>query len=228
MSTSLFELKGGKMELSENFYSLSEDFNSPEIVQKFSEMVGASFEKTKNALNAVIPALLIGITDKSKTKDGAREIIDLASKQNISTNLTPTEITREKIIEGNEIINRVFEKELGLIVKSIENFSELSPEGVSRILALCSPFVMSVFYKKIKNEKLNETGLMNYLNQQKSSLMTLIPQDLSGLAEEFDLESKFGLESADKFGNGTIITVGAILIIALVAIWYFYLKTISV
>ncbi|MGZ3789106.1 MAG: DUF937 domain-containing protein [Bacteriovorax sp.] len=155
------------MVISDNLLSVSQNFFSPDIVQKFSNILGQSTDKTKSALMSVIPALMNGIVSKGSTPEGAASLVDMANKQNFELSATPDE---SKLSQGNEVVNNIFGNNLSSTVSKIGESTGLNTSSITKMFSLAAPVVMGVIGSKIKNEKLSSSGLMNFLSQQKSAL----------------------------------------------------------
>lgn len=65
------------MVVNDSLLGVSQNFFSPDIVQKISDAIGQSADKTKAGLRSVIPAFMSGVVDKGSTPDGAATIVDI-------------------------------------------------------------------------------------------------------------------------------------------------------
>lgn len=166
------------MELSQNFFSLTQNFFSPDTVQKFSGEIHQPPEQTKAGLKSIVPALLMGIVNKGSTKAGAENLINLANKQSSDPTLTPDRVNQT---EGNALVNGIFGNDTNSIVEKISSSTGLGSSSISKMMALAAPMIMGVLGSKIKSEKLGPSGLMSFLEQQKSSISGLLPSGLGAL-----------------------------------------------
>ncbi len=155
------------MVINDNLFSVSQSFLAPDIVQKVSDIIGQSADKTKKALKSVIPALLSGITDKGSTPEGAATLVDMVNTHNYEANMKPDVA---KLSEGNEVVNNIFGSNLNNVVSNLGTSTGLSGPSISKILSLAAPVLMGVLGLKVKNEKLSSSGLMNFLGQEKKTL----------------------------------------------------------
>lgn len=166
------------MELSQNFFSLTQNFFSPDTVQKFSGEIHQPPEQTKAGLKSIVPALLMGIVNKGSTQAGAENLINLANKQSSDPTLTPDRVNPA---EGNAVVNGIFGNETNSIVEKISSTTGLGSSNISKMMSLAAPMIMGVLGSKIKSEKLGPSGLMSFLQQQKSSISGLLPGSLGAL-----------------------------------------------
>lgn len=163
---------------SDSLFSVSQSFFSPDILQKISTEINQPIEKTKAGLKSVIPTLLMGIVNKGSTPEGAETIVSMASRHTTPMNVSADS---ETLKEGDEFLTKIFGNNLSNTISSLGVSTGMNTGSISKMLGMATPLVMGAIGSKIKNEKMNASSLMNFLGQQKSSLMALIPSGLSGL-----------------------------------------------
>jgi OOP family OmpA-OmpF porin len=152
---------------SDNFISVSQNFLSPDIVQKIGDLIGQSADKTKAGLKSVIPELLTGIVNKGSTPEGAAKLVDMVNTHNFDPNAKPD---ASKLSEGNEVVNNIFGSNLNNVVTKLGTSTGLSSASITKMLGLAAPTIMGVIGSKVKNDKMGSSGLMNFLTQQKNIL----------------------------------------------------------
>ena len=155
------------MVINDNLLSVSQNFLSPDIVQKISDLIGQSADKTKTGLKSVIPALMSGIVDKGSTPEGASTLVDIVNTHNFESSTKPDE---SKLNEGNDVVKNIFGNNLNNVVSNLGASTGLSGSSITKMLGLAAPVLMGVLGSKVKNEKLSSSGLMNFLSQQKNIL----------------------------------------------------------
>ncbi len=158
------------MATADSMLNLSQEFLSPDIVQKVSDVIGQSTEKTKEGLKSIIPAFMSGVVDKGSTPEGAATIVDLVKTHNFESVALPDET---KLSEGNDVVNSIFGSNLNNVVSKLGTSTGLSTASVTKMLNLIAPVFMGVLGSKVKKEELNSSGLMNFLQQQKNSIAGL-------------------------------------------------------
>lgn len=200
------------MELSQSLFSVSQNFFSPDIVQKFSSEIQQPVEQTKAGLKSIIPTILMGIVNKGSTKEGAENLINLASKQNPDPTISADKINTS---QGSEVVNGIFGSNTSTVVEKLGSSTGLNPSSITKMLGMAAPMIMGVLGSKIKNEKLNASGLMSFLEQQKSSLAGLIPGGLSSLSGFGSIQKQF----TQQRSWGKII--GALALLVILALWWF-------
>lgn len=164
---------------SDSLFSVSQSFFSPDVLQKISSEINQPIEKTKVGLKSVIPTLLMAIVNKGSTKEGAESLVNMASRHSTPMNVSGDS---ETLKEGNEFLSGIFGSNLATTISGLVASTGLNPGSISKMLGMATPLVMGAIGSKIKNEKLNASGLMNFLSQQKASLMALVPNGLGGIS----------------------------------------------
>lgn len=163
---------------SDSLFSVSQSFFSPDVLEKISSEINQPIEKTKVGLKSVIPTLLMAIVNKGSTKEGAESLVNMASKHTTPMNVSADS---ETLKEGNEFLSGIFGNNLASTISNLGASTGLNPGSISKMLGMATPLVMGAIGSKIKNDKLNASGLMNFLSQQKASLMALVPNGLGGI-----------------------------------------------
>jgi OOP family OmpA-OmpF porin len=165
----------------ESMLGLTQNFLSPDIVNKFSSAIGESTEKTQKAIKSVVPALLLGIVDKGKTPDGAKNIVNLAQKDGLEDDNSIQDFNDQNILsKGNDAVEGIFGNNLENVVSKLEHSTGMQSSGIKKMLGMAAPLVMGFIGKKIKNDGLSSSGLMGFLGQQKFTLTKLVPDGLIG------------------------------------------------
>ncbi|WPU64836.1 OmpA family protein [Peredibacter starrii] len=168
------------MVLSDNLMGLSQTFTSPDVVRRFSMLLGESEEKTRAGLKTAIPTLLMGIADKGATPEGAQKIANLAANHPLDPNSSANDLTETNLPEGNTVLNGIFGSGLTPMISRLGNFTGLNTSSVAKMLGLATPLVMGVIGNKVKKDNLNADGLMGFFGQQKYALAGLLPSSLGG------------------------------------------------
>ena len=165
--------------MSDNLLSVSQRFLSPDILQKISNEINQPLDKTKAGLKSVIPTLLMGIVDKGSTRTGAENLVNMVSKQTPPVDVSTDPATMKV---GNEFLSGIFGSNLSNIVSKLGSSTGMNTSSISKMLGMAAPIIMGALGSKIKNENMNASGLMNFLEQQKNSLSNLMPEGISGLS----------------------------------------------
>ncbi|MGZ3788929.1 MAG: DUF937 domain-containing protein [Bacteriovorax sp.] len=177
----------------DSLIDISQNFFTPDIVQKISGAIGQSSEKTKAALQSAVPAFLSGMIDKGSTPEGASKLVDMVNSHNYESNMLPDE---SRLSEGNDVVNNIFGSNLNNTVSKLGTSTGLSTNSVTKMLGLVAPVFMGAIGSKVKNENLNSSGLMNFFRQQKNALAGFSSKTsdyylLSGANPEKDLKRGF-------------------------------------
>ena len=164
---------------SESLFSVMQNILSPDVIQKISLEINQPIEKTKAGLKSVIPLMLMGIINKGSTKEGAEGLVDMANQQ---TTLSHVFIDPNTIKKGDEVLNNIFGNNLSNTVSTLGVSIGMNTGSITKMMGISAPLIMGFIGTKIKTEKMNASGLMNFLNQQKSALIAFMPSGFSNMA----------------------------------------------
>jgi len=163
---------------SDSLFSVLQNFLTPDVLQKISTEINQPVEKTKAGLKSVIPAMLMGIVNKGSTKEGAESLVNMATKQT-----TPSIVSADSatLKEGDEVLSSIFGNNLSKTVSNLGVSTGMNTGSITKMMGMAAPLIMGFIGSKIKNEKMNANGLMNFLGQQKSALMAFMPSGFGGV-----------------------------------------------
>lgn len=193
---------------SDSLFSVLQNFLSPDVLQKISTEINQPVEKTKAGLKSVIPALLMGIVNKGSTKEGAESLVTMATKQTVPAVVSADPATMR---EGDNVLNSIFGNNLSNTVSSLGVSTGMNTGSINKMMGMAAPLVMGFLGSKIINDKMSASGLMNFLSQQKSTLMSYLPSGLGSVGVG-------GIPKVEKSVWPKII-LGILLIIG--AVWLF-------
>lgn len=148
------------MAYADNLMSSTQNFMTPDFVNKFSSAIGQPADKIQAGLRSIIPAFLLGLANKGSSSSGADTILNL---------------TQSQTVDGESAVNNIFGGNLNSVSTTLGETTGLGASSVKKIMSIMAPTVLSVVGSKIRNEKLNTTGIQNFFSQQKSMLSGLLP-----------------------------------------------------
>lgn len=164
----------------DNLLGVTQNFLTPDIVNKFSRAIGESTEKTQKGLKSVIPTLLMGIVDKGQTTDGAETLVNLVNKDGFVGEKAANLNDVSYLNKGTDAIEGIFGNNLNNVVSNLGDTTGIKSSGIIKMLGMAAPLVMGFLGSKMKRDGLSTPGLMGFLGQQKSALSSLVPEGLIG------------------------------------------------
>lgn len=183
----------------ENLLGITQNFLTPDIVNKFSNAIGETTERTQKGLKSVIPTLLLGIVNKGQTEDGAEALVNIVNKDGFEGEKKPNYVDDFYLMMGSDAVEGVFGNNLNTVVTKLGDTTGIQSSGIEKMLKMAAPLVMGFLGTKMKREGLGAPGLMGFLKQQKNTLSKLVPGGLVGrLTEGTPLISKKVQVASDK------------------------------
>ena len=160
------------MNTNESLLGVTQKFITPDIVQMFSQSIDEPADKTQNALNTVIPTLLLGVVNKGSTSNGAETILHMMKNHEFKSVVMPD---KNKLRQGDEVLKDIFGNNLPSVVERLNKITLLNPGSLTKMLDLALPMVLGVLETKVKRENLSSSGLQRFLSTQKSGLSSSVP-----------------------------------------------------
>ena len=164
----------------DNLMGVTQNFLTPEIVNKFSSAIGETTEKTQKGLKTVIPVLLMEIVNKGQSKSGADVLVNLVNKDGLEGEKVPEYSNDIYLNMGTDAVDGIFGNRLNSVVSKLGDTTGIQTSGILKMLKIAAPLVMGFLGTKMKREALSTAGLMGFLDQQKSALTSFVPEGLVG------------------------------------------------
>lgn len=191
------------MVVNDNLLSISQTFFSPDSVQKISDVIGQTSEKTLNALKSVIPTLMNGIVDVGSTPEGAAKLVDIINTHEFENISRPDP---KLIPEGHEAVSGIFGNNLNTIVSKLESATGLSVSSITKMLDMSAPVFMGVLGSKVKYEKTGSLGIMNFLNDQKKAMSGFTSHVTTATTSAHEKIKSYALPKQDIPWRGVFLT----------------------
>lgn len=203
------------MVVNDNLLSVSQTFFSPDTVQKISDVIGQTSEKTRAALKSVIPTLMNGIVDVGSTPEGAAKLVDIINTHEFEEVHRP-DVTR--ISEGHDAIKDIFGSRLTTVVSKLETTTGLGVHQIVKIMDLAAPVFLGVLGSKVKYEKTGSLGIMNFLSEQKTAMSGFTSHVSSATSHAHDRIRSLALPKQDIPWKAILLTA-----LVLLGIYFWWL-----
>lgn len=154
------------MATADSLHSMTQNFMTPDLVQKFSSALGQPTDKIQSGLKSVIPTLLMGLANKGSSEEGAQSILNMAKNPNL---------------HGHEAVNGIFGNELTSVATSLGSATGLSSSSITKMMGMVAPVVLGLLGRKVNLEGMNAHRLRGFLSTQKTSMANLVPVGISNM-----------------------------------------------
>jgi outer membrane protein OmpA-like peptidoglycan-associated protein len=166
-----------------NILDAAKSFITPDILGKAAAYLGESESAVGRAVSGLIPASLLGITQKAES-GGASMILDLAKQamnSGLLSNLGNAFSTGGGgIPEGSPgLLSSVFGEKVGGISNAIAQFAGIKGSSAASLLGSIAPMVLGFLGKHSVENGLSASGLSSLLSNQKSSFLNAMPAGLN-------------------------------------------------
>jgi hypothetical protein len=186
----LFFGRTGKMSV--NLLDMVKSAVVGQVADQIGSAVGLDKSKTSAAVNAVLPALLGGMTKKASTPAGASDLIkalqdnDNSILDNLAGAFAPAK-QASMLDYGMKLLPMLLGGSQSTIISLIAKMFGFGDKGASSLLGMLAPVVMSVVGKQVKSQGLDAGGLASLLSGQNSFLNAALPSELKNVMGFADL-----------------------------------------
>ncbi|MCF1716163.1 OmpA family protein [Flavihumibacter sp. RY-1] len=166
-----------------NILDAAKSFITPDLIGKAASYLQESESSVGKAVSGLLPASLLGITQKAET-GGGNMIMDLAKQamnSGILGNLGSAFSTGGGGIPDSSpgILNSIFGDKVGSIANAIASFAGIKGSSAASLLGSIAPMVMGFLGKHATENGLSASGLSSLLSNQKSSFLNALPAGLN-------------------------------------------------
>jgi outer membrane protein OmpA-like peptidoglycan-associated protein len=213
--------------------SVSGLFND-DMVGLLANVIGEKKSAIPSALSSFIPAILRGIIHKGESVSGAGSLLDLIKEGSYGENtlnnmgdlLGGGNKTTSLIEAGGKLLSSVFGDKQNFLLDTLTDLIGFKRSGTSSLLGLLTPFIFGQLGKLVNRNKLDASGLREYLQSEKDDVVAALPANLSkGLgfataAAPFKIKSENDRDTAAATGGNGWWKWLLLALLGLVLIWF--------
>ncbi len=216
-----------------------------DLLKKAAGMLGENSGNVKEAMEGIIPTILIGALHKAGSGE-VHSVLNIAvdsEKTGIPENLEVLAGSGEEPDSRSVVIlETLFDDKVQEVTNAIARFSGVRPKSAHALLSTAAPTAMAVLGKQVTDSNLNGAGLLSFLNAQKDHILNALPSglniasvlgfgNLSGVAGKLAdtassaVEMPGSLKAAPvRSGSGSRWILPVLLILVLIAITGYFIK----
>jgi OmpA-OmpF porin, OOP family len=159
---------------------LSREFGG-DAINKIAGALGEDTSRTQAAMDGTLQALVGGLVNKSSTRDGASDLLDLLKRNNLDgtrfTNVAsaisgPDGISR-MIETGGPLLNSVLGSRANSVIDWVTSLGGIKKSSSTSLLSLALPVVLGQIGRLVSSGGWNVSNLMNLMSDQKSYLRNM-------------------------------------------------------
>ncbi len=165
-----------------------------ELIGKISDNLGTNSQKTKSAMENILPAILGGLAKNSAKKEKADLLHQVLEKDHDGSILNNVGDLLENVeaFKGNKILGHIWGEKSSLLAEIVGQKSGLGKEKSGKLMEVLAPLVMGALGKETKEKEL-----------QSGDLSGLLQQTVKKFADNDELK-KLVFSFLDKDGDGDI------------------------
>jgi hypothetical protein len=161
---------------------------TPELLGEAATMYEESEAGISKAISSLAPAVLAGLLGKSGDSHLIDDIFSIIRNFDpvILQDLGPlfrgnNPAQTDRKDDSDQLLDTIFGAKIPAIVNAAASFSEVKQATASSLLRLAAPLVMALLSKKINAERLNSSGMVNYLLAEKSNFVSVLPASIAAM-----------------------------------------------
>jgi outer membrane protein OmpA-like peptidoglycan-associated protein len=205
-----------------------------EMMNKMAGILGESTINVQQAMQGIIPSVIIGIILKTEFGDpyDTFNLSKEAAKIEIPFNQTSLAWWWNTNYKGVDYLKSLFGGKISDLTDAISGYSGLSPKSASSLLNVVAPAAYGILGRHVLETDMNVNSLRSFLNSEKKKTLNSIPagifmegimgmENLSGFSEKFTAAQTQSIRSKQKIKWAVPL---AILVLAAGVIWYFLVR----
>ncbi|TKB95257.1 OmpA family protein [Pedobacter cryophilus] len=230
--------------MSYNLVETAKNYFSSEFINQASSSLGESSSGISKALSAIVPTSLAGVlSHATDSTDGANSVFTMAKAASTTLSPSPTlSNLKSHETKGGNILSQLFGSNQSNIISKISHFAGIKDSSAGSLFNMGIPAIMGLLGKHAEQNNLNSSGLTDFISSQKDHIMGAMPSGLSSLTSMFGLGALGSTASsmasnvkssvadrtlhiADKPNGSSKWLIPLILVIAIIAGLFFFLRT---
>jgi hypothetical protein len=203
--------------MSVNLIDLVKSQLGSQVMNQVSGLLGESPDKTQNAVNGAIPALLGGLLGSASSGNGATNMV--SALNNVDDSMLGnfagllgggTQSSGLMDMGGKLLGSLLGGNNVGGLTNAISGFSGLGKGAAGSLLGLIAPLLMGVIKRQLTGSGgLNVGNLTSLLTSQKSNIASAMPAGLGSQLQSAGLGDMFGGVLGNISGMGQQAVSGA-------------------
>jgi OOP family OmpA-OmpF porin len=159
---------------------------SSDVLEQISAFIGESFEPTEMGVQAGVPALLAGLTERMSTTLGSERVMSLinqvGSRLDVAALLATSSPPFEDLATlGSGLLAAIFGGNLAAIVETLAIASGMRTESALTLLSLLTSIVLGVLGREVADQHLGAAGLASLLATQRDEINAFVPAQLGAM-----------------------------------------------
>lgn len=206
-----------------NVLNITENFEAPDLVNKFSRALGESVENTRKGLKSVVPTLITGMISRTKSETGPATLLNIVNKDGIDASRVENFDDENIILMGSDAVDGIFGNNLDNVALNLEKNVGIKSANIKKMMGMAAPVLMGIIARKVRRENLNSEALAGYLTGQNETFTTEAPDgvigDVAGVTNSV-YEEPYKTDS-DHIENSPWFVILMLGILLLSVIWWY-------
>lgn len=201
------------------------------VIDKAADVLGVDNGMAKSAMKMFLPAIIGGVINKGSSPSGAGGLLDLFKNGGFGndnlgdlTSILGNEDKRSSWLStGSDLLGTLFGNNRSGVTDMLIKATGMKDGLAKTLLTFLAPIVINKLAGIVSNKNMGAADLSNYLNDQKSDIMTRVP-GLAGFLGGATASTGVATGSTNtnsEGGGGGLLKWLLPLLLAAAAIWFF-------
>jgi outer membrane protein OmpA-like peptidoglycan-associated protein len=160
---------------------------TPDTVSRVASFLGESPGAVSSGLGATVPALLVGLLDKTRDPTEQRALLDLVRDPANDGSALREPVTLVNSLAGgsslgslaSRFLTQLFGNRSAAVTDLIAQTAGVQRSSASSLLAMAAPLLLGVLRERVRNEGLDAGGLTNLLGAERDRIVAAAPAGLA-------------------------------------------------
>ncbi|WP_266368257.1 DUF937 domain-containing protein [Tellurirhabdus rosea] len=188
---------------------LHEQF-TPRVVDQLSSQLNENPDDLKQAVEAVVPAVVGGLARRAHESGGASDVLSVLEDEKLRD--IPYEISQvadnpqavnSAIASGSGLLDEVLDRDAGTVASSISAYSGLAQQSTLTLMGLAGSVLMGMLGRLHADKALSADNLRTLLAGQANSIRTALPPQLASLGDRLDFDQLGDPTGGEMEAQGT-------------------------
>ncbi|TAF95306.1 MAG: hypothetical protein EAZ32_09450 [Cytophagia bacterium] len=177
-----------------SLFALLKEILDDSLVEQVAKMTNEKPEKIQKIISGLGAALIGGLIKRAANESGLNLVNNQVQKFNLDTTQLQTALQDPTdwsnfLANGDKMFHTLLPSIKSPVTAFVAKYAGTRNSLVSSLCGLVAPAMMAALKKQVANQKLDASGIANYLGDQRENLLQIAPELNPSLIEIIGLQS---------------------------------------
>src|SRR5215831_18126115 len=152
-----------------------------DFIGKASAMLGEQESNVQKAISAIVPSVLTGVMNKAGSGDawGVLSMAKNAAGSGILSGIGNFFTNNSLMNRGADMLKGLFGDRMSDVANTISGYAGIKSTSAASLMSAVAPAALGALGQHAEATNMNANGLLSFLNNQKESIMNMLPSGLN-------------------------------------------------